>query len=403
MKKFSVSEPEKMSAILNIFSKLDDIRWNGPGNYNLINYCRDDLTDDEKLLTHWLCYIVDRQMPFERIWDIGGYVLSNLVHGYTSNPDRDVRQLLKDYYEVDPKNGNLTFKSRLESPNQRLSRYGISSGPVRFASRYIPEDLILIYRTLVILDKRANRSLATYMSHAFAEHLDFELEVQRLAQILNQLTYAGGGRLSASEADQRLDKVDRDISCFEVDLEANEKLSGRKRLWCSLRDYLKSPEFNPHFVAALRRSGYQHADRWKRSSPDLKKALKVLELPGDVWNNFEIFRKGLFTPNINNPRKSWDMPKTVREIYQQLSNIERDSFYPEQLDVTFDFVPRMCEESMCKVCFFGGGIRNTCHQNKDLLCPVALYSCGYVHQCNPEDCALKEDSVKGLCVEARNL
>jgi len=70
MNGFYVSNVQKMSAILTVFSKLDDIRWGKTANYNLINYCRDDLTADEKLLTHWICYIMDRQMPFERIWDI---------------------------------------------------------------------------------------------------------------------------------------------------------------------------------------------------------------------------------------------------------------------------------------------------------------------------------------------
>ena len=76
---FTVIDPEKLRSIFYVFSALDDIRWSEEANYNLINYCCDDLTPSEKLLTHWLCYVTDRQMPFERIWNVGGYVISHLV------------------------------------------------------------------------------------------------------------------------------------------------------------------------------------------------------------------------------------------------------------------------------------------------------------------------------------
>ena len=87
---FTITDVSKISAILQTFSILDDIRWNESSNYNLINDCRDDLTADEKLLTHYLCYITDRRMPFQRIWDIGGYVISHIVRRYTSHPEDNV-------------------------------------------------------------------------------------------------------------------------------------------------------------------------------------------------------------------------------------------------------------------------------------------------------------------------
>ena len=136
---------------------------------------------------------------------------------------------------------------------------------------------------------------------------------------------------------------------------------------------------------------------WKRGSDELNKTLNVLELPGDVWNNAEIFREGLFSPYIANVRKTWDMPKTIREIYNRISQKGSTSFYPEQLDVTFDFVPRMCQRAMCAVCFFGAGIKAVCHEKTGLFCPVVLYSCGYMHQCNPSSCDFKNNLVQGFC------
>ena len=91
------------------------------------------------------------------------------------------------------------------------------------------------------------------------------------------------------------------------------------------------------------------------------------------------------------------MPQTIRRAYELLSKDHDLQFYPEQLDVTFDFVPRMCERDMCDVCLFGGGIDNICHQKPDYLCPVALVACGYQHTCGPKECDLKENRARGYC------
>jgi hypothetical protein len=52
------------------------------------------------------------------------------------------------------------------------------------------------------------------------------------------------------------------------------------------------------------------------------------------------FTPYLEVPLKKNGEKKWDMPKTAREIYKSLPPA---AFYPEHLDVTFDFAPRMCE------------------------------------------------------------
>ena len=52
------------------------------GNYYLAGYSHEDMSDDLRLLTHWICYIADRQTSFEQIWDIGGFVFSNMLKYY---------------------------------------------------------------------------------------------------------------------------------------------------------------------------------------------------------------------------------------------------------------------------------------------------------------------------------
>ncbi len=134
-----------------------------------------------------------------------------------------------------------------------------------------------------------------------------------------------------------------------------------------------------------------------RKSVELKNALKALELPGDVWNNSDYIRKGLFSHLIIDGRKTWDIPKTIREVYNYIASKRALRFYPEQLDVSHDFVPRMCDRDMCTVCPFGGGIKRVCQETQGLYCPVALYSCGYIYECEPSACNLKKDRSKGYC------
>jgi hypothetical protein len=85
------------------------------------------------------------------------------------------------------------------------------------------------------------------------------------------------------------------------------------------------------------------------------------------------------------------MPQTVRAVYDAMDGSIPSNCYPEQLDVTFSFVPRMCDSQMCEICLFGGGIREICHRQPGLLCPVTLVACGYKHKCNPDQCVLKGD------------
>lgn len=395
MKALVVTDAGRLRLVLETFAAFDEIRWQEAGNYNLLNYSRDDLSPDEKLLAHWLCYITDRQTRFQRVWDIGGYVLSDLVRAYTAERQRSVRDLLWDY--VGREGRRLWLECEHRGENDRLRRYGVTGPPVRFASRYMPEDMVLIYRTLSILDATSGKSFSRYVAGVIHAEPDLQRCTRRMAVALNDLTYAGGGAVKAERLEAALSRTDEQAAGFRISSGEGSGLFGRKRLWCSLRDYLKSPEFNREFVAGLAAAGSVSPDKWRRDAPALMAALPALELPGDVWNNAPVFRSGLFSPCLQNEPRTWDMPRTIRRVYQILTGQGPIRFYPEQLDVTFDFVPRMCERQACEVCLFGAGISDICHAVPGRLCSVALLSCGYKRRCAPNTCQFRDDRVRGLC------
>ena len=408
-KRLKVKDSAKLANILNVFSALDDVRWSCTANYNLVNYCAEDLTPDEKLLCHWLCYVTDRQTAFERVWEVGGFVLSHLVRTFTRE-NRAPLELFASYTKFSEDNKRLRLECPLTEPNSRLAQYGIHDGRVEFASRYMPSDALSILRTLHILDRVSQRSFTSFIYRIFHVKEDHRTAIWNLAAALHFLTYADLGLVEANELSNRMATLTTDLNDR---LTASNHLSrefvavlaekfdpfGKKRLWCSIRDYLKSPEFNGHLVMAIQAIDPAEAPQWQRGNTVLKSALDVIELPGDVWNNNRIFREGLFAPHLDRIPKTWDMPRTLRAIYDQLKG-QGTTFYPEQLDVTFDFVPRMCNRRMCYICMFGAGVARLCHQQRDLYCPVTLAACGYVHPCNPDQCAFKANAVAGVCESA---
>ena len=97
--------------------------------------------------------------------------------------------------------------------------------------------------------------------------------------------------------------------------------------------------------------------------------------------------------------RSKKAPKVIRDLWNEIKN-DHPELYPEQFDVTFDFVPRMCEKKLCEACPFGkNGAELICIPDKDKYCPVALISCGYVFKCvgNQGDCTIKENIGKNTC------
>ena len=395
MGKIKIKDKELLIKIFKTISWLDTHRWNTEDNYNFVNFFRNDLTSCEKILTHWICYITDRQMPFEIVWDKGGYVFSELVYEYSRNKNRSPEEILKEHYE----------KYRDKKGKERF-RFKSNTNNVTFASRYVTDDYQNILQTLEVLDNyEVTINWSKYKRNIVAFILDFIQRFKekddlliRMACALHLLTYNLDGKKASP---YKILEILNDDKKFEEKLREFKKTStsGKKRLWCCVRDYKKGL-YNEIFNDAIREViSNDYADILLNIWNDLP--MTQIELPGDVWNNSPLFRDNLFASvlDLNTIPKTWNMPRIIRDIYNQLKN-DKDikGFYPEQFDITFDFVPRMCNKKLCNVCLFGkNGVDFICIPTKDKYCPVALLSCGYIAKCKEEDCIIKEGVSKRIC------
>ena len=381
-----VKDKDSFIKICKVISWLDDRRWNTKDNYNFINFFRENLSHSEKILTHWICYITDRQMPFEAVWEKGGYVFSELVDEYKRSKLLP-QQILTARYEK--------FKDNKSKERFRFK----ASHNTTFASRYVTDDYQNILNTLKVLD-HYERNIINFIVDIIKRFKDREDLLIRIACSLHLLTYQLDGKKANSKETLRILNDEQE---FEKTVENFKKnsTSGKKRLWCCIRDYKKGL-YHKVFSEAIREVTGREASKLISIWNNLP--MEQIELPGDVWNNSPLFKNNLFAKilDVDSIPKTWGMPEIIRDIYKQLKNSEEiNDFYPEQFDITFDFVPRMCSKRLCDVCPFGQkGVELVCIPSEDKYCPITLLSCGYMAKCVgvKGDCILKEGIGKAICM-----
>lgn len=398
-----------------VINFIDQCRWDASclNNYGLINYAHVDMSDDLKLLTHWISYITDRQMQFEQIWEVGGFVFSDMLKHY-----KDLEEGIcvlsvgspTSFFEKKHQ-GDYTFKSKLLAPegNRMLSKNNRSEGEtVSFISRFYPSDYVSMVYTLHTLEA-FERDFINYMVAIIncmtSEAYSCKDLVRGLLYGLFILTYDSIGQPSKEQlddpiwvkkAEQRTKSI---LELFSDNREFNSRIkkfygSNRqyqiKRVWCCLRDYIKSPEFGEYFKQGLFNRGVDSSIVDALFSYEAK---CYLELPGDVWNNNSTFRKCLLSDvKLSEKDRSLPFNKLLRLLY------EREDIsigYPEQFDATFDFVPRMCEKELCNICPFKAvteknNIMKICVDSENKYCTIAMICGGYICKCNPTKCLLKE-------------
>ena len=132
---------------MNIKSKfklikaLDDLRWSNDNSeawqFETSFFSDSDLFDifdnpTEKqaeaiLLTHYLTYICDRQMPYRHIFRAGGYVISRIVEEYLNLDIRkqsDIDKLFESHFcsESEEKNSKYKYYLYVETPTEESEK-----------------------------------------------------------------------------------------------------------------------------------------------------------------------------------------------------------------------------------------------------------------------------------------
>lgn len=414
-------EIDKMNKIFEIVSFYDDCRWKDEGNNNLINFYKDGLDADTKLLTHWLCYITNRQTNFERIFKEGGFVFSELADKYRQK--EDLLDLLKPNFEsafirkdkTDPnKKESYSFIGKTK-PNELIKEKNIENEKVIFKSRFVPADYLSILYTLHTL-KEFNYSITYFITKAYhAFKSDKEHLIQKILFSLYLLSYndigqpkdknIGNWEDNLEKGNKRRDEIWKYFDNHESKEDEFEEFKHNtryhlKRAWCCLRDFLKSREFNSYFRNALEKY-MDNSEIENLCDPILR---NQLELPGDVWNNNPKFQECILGVKKND---NSTLNQFLRDYYDNnIKNIDIESGYPEQFDVTFDFVPRMCDKNNCAICPIGRlsekgkDFNKICldDTSKSKYCPVTLVGCGYKIICEGREVCKLHKSLKSWTI-----
>lgn len=397
---------EKYFRIANF---IDEARWgrkrtNQEFEDNLgINFYRDNLSPEVKLLTHWFCYITNRQLDYQRIWDVGGYVFSDMAKRINRNNFRDLLNPNNRGDSFFVKNiDKFTFSSisPLTANKILTDEYDLETNEkVTFSSRYIPTDYKSIICTYMLLES-LDCTFTDYLIETFEKAIDGNtINLDMVAFYYSLLSYYNIGQVthkSISKYNTFIREVEirtlfvytifNNTKLFEKEFTKfkKNKYIGKKRIWCTLRDHLKWPELNGLFIDVLKQNGYSQTKLLTSI-----KTLTQLELPGDVWNNKPVFWKCLLKDTDYSDSKE-KYSQLLRKIYY---DEEITIGYPEQFDFTFNFVSRMCLKNNCDICIFKelqgnkSKFQKLCVNDPNKLCSVLLVYCDYLTNCQ-EDCEL---------------
>jgi len=280
-------------------------------------------------------------MPVEEVWSKGSSVFKEWVKNYTRHRN---------------------FQSR----KHYSKRSGFKGRELHFKSRFHPEDFRSIEKTLKVL-RSYDKSLVLFVSRIIERYPERDDIVDRIACALYLLTY------DTHRSPRDVLRLLREENFEAYFKRWNEtRWYRKKRLWAAFRDYVKvGSDYRECFLEALRRrSSEKTVDLFSRFGREMS-FLNQLELPGDIWNNNEIFvnnflkrlAKRLGVRMTNKDIRAGMLNLRVREICNKARTKGYD-VYPEQFDVTFAFVPRMCandqnrDGTLCRtLCPFGTGDR----------------------------------------------
>lgn len=381
MENLKANHETALIEIFKVISWLDDKRWKSEikGLYTFVEKILEshELQPAQKVLVHWLTYITDRGKRADILWENASPKIKELVVGYFNEDLSKKEQVIELCEKYEKEKKIQAFPADIESIKRTLI-------------------LLLDYNKDIIrfmtlrLSKWANDHPEEFCPRiAFSLYLLSYKGVQSLAQ-KNELRRQNQGQLNR-EMEETNDILNND-AMFEREFKEWYWERWHKRIWTALRDYKKFSLLSEIFIRGMRAQAEQNV--WRKDFTE------QLELPGDIWNNR--FFKNCIEPIVEimgGPLKGKKTPEVVRYLWQKIKS-KCPGSYPEQLDVTFDFAPRMCEKKFCAICPLGpNGAKFICIPSQDRYCPVALVSCGYAVKCarNRGECAIKEGVGKRTC------
>ncbi|ADI31308.1 hypothetical protein [Staphylothermus hellenicus] len=281
------------------------------------------------ILAHWLAYIFNYREKADLIW-------LNFPIFYS------IANELYNGKKVDELEKIIIGRKRLRDPWTGL----------KYTHVYYNTPRKLLLRTLRTLSNYGG-SLANYIDEKLRECscIDENNWIRLLAAILNILTYEREefriGDL-CKYAEEKHFLLPRNIEPYRLN---KLKVSGTKRLWAALRDYIVNPYFRLLLINSLSENNpiKPFLKQLHEDIVEYEGYLEQLELPGDVWNKVfldrYIVRLGEKYPELfrkNNKIITGDSRTSARRLYQWLSRhviygprVQRERLFPVYLDVTF--------------------------------------------------------------------
>ncbi len=388
-------------------SALNNIRWNSTkDSYSELNLYDTNVSAEDKILAHWITYISDRGMPFENIWIFGGYVYSQIIFDWHKCKSiSEINKVFNEHINIQVEKGKEKGKifGRYDNLNKRINNeLEMNNSKIDFTSRFYTTDIVYIYLTLCYLTENHNSSLFNYLKEMSKWTDDAFLKLKSIAYGLYLLSYKDNSPHTLDDINKlkksgkkivfsaEYKKIKDNINEFKCNPEAQlnqfdnskDRFGNMKRLWCCIRDYLKAYYYKDYFNECLKANNMSIGQEAKN------KMLKYIELPGDVWNNNNKFRKCII--EIDNGDR---LSQLLRNDYKNNKNEwEEKSLYPECFDVSFDLAMKMCDNNKCKYCLMSDDncAIKLCLNKEGGLCPLAMIYCGYEYKCIGRDsCVFK--------------
>lgn len=359
----------KIQNINKALDTLELIKWLN-SNFQIDSRELDTIYDNYKndepeliIFTHWITYINDRMKKVSLIlWEKWVNFFGYIIKRYRTEISD-----FKDFNE---------FKIKIEEIRDSIE-------PNLKIKQIYPQDWAHMVYTLWILGKLYKKSFLNFLDKVFAalssiEMNENESELLFLGFFLHLLSYCVSDKqgnlktfqkkLSSFFKNLKSIGADREKPFFSYrNLNWKNWLSDRrynsKRLMACLRDLIRAKFFinKFYFIEKADRKHYPYLFS-NKGTDWFSLDLNDLELPGDRWNiRFDLpavlkvcsFKIKRYDNVSRMTREIYDTLKSISLEYEVLKSEQNFEYYPIDMDFTFWFVPKYCENNECIKCPFG--------------------------------------------------